>query len=269
MGWRQAQGQGSGIEGVAGHAQPPYDGLKNIDLSQCTFPDFQLLFTTIDDIRLLESTDAPRFTQSSQWVLPLKAEPGAGRPHPGRARVGQPGPELGGGFRGDRQLGCQKPGDTPNLRPRRLTITSNGEPLEEVDFSDLGLAEPVLLFDAATGCKKELGGNLDPNCDYALLCDTDMMVPDVPAWRTKNRYAFFLSRPLTVDTRLLCDGTLCWQPQLIDRKPRRVISVSIESLSGKSIELGSEAQLVIKDASEDAEEVTSSSRLARVPFPLK
>ncbi len=164
--------------------------------------------------------------------------------------------ELGGGFRGDRLLGCQKPGDTPNLRPRRLTITSDGEPLEEVDFSDLGITEPVVLFDAAAGCKKELGGNLDPNCDYALLCDTDMMVPDVPAWKTKNRYAFFLNRPLTVDTRLLCDETLCWQPQLFDRKPRRVIRVSIESLNGKSIALGSEAQLVIKDAPEDAEQVT-------------
>ena len=164
--------------------------------------------------------------------------------------------ESGGSFRGDRQLGCQKPGDTSNLRPRRLTITSNGEPLEEVDFSDIGLAEPLLLFDTATGCKKELGGSLDPNCDYALLCDTDMMVPDVPAWRTKNRSAFFLNRPLTIDTRLLCDGTLCWQPQLSDRKPRRVIRVSIESLSGKSIALGSEAQLVIKDAPGDAEEVT-------------
>jgi len=159
-------------------------------------------------------------------------------------------------FRGARQLECQKQGHPPNLRPRRLSITSNGEPIEEVELSDFGLEDPLVLFDLNTGRQKDTAESLNPNCDYALLCDTDMTVPNVLSFRkTKDRYAFFINRPLTLDTKVLCAGILCWQPQLIDRKPRRVLRASIESIKEEVITLGSEVNLAIREVPEDATKV--------------
>jgi len=162
----------------------------------------------------------------------------------------------GGGFNGERQFVCKGPGDLPNLRPQCLTISCNGEPVETVDFADLKLTDPFLLFDLSTCLLVDPNDDLDPRRDYALICDTDMVIPGLRPWKTKNRLAYRLDHPLAANLELDCAGAALWKPCFEHFQPRHAIRVSIESISESVIEIGSSTRLIIRDAPKDTTAVT-------------
>ena len=161
-----------------------------------------------------------------------------------------------GKFSGERQLTCKGPGGLPSLRPQCLTISSNGESLETMDFADITLTDPFLLFDLSTCVPVDPNDYLDPSRDYAIVCDTDMEIPGVRPWKTKNRLAYRLDHPLTADIELVCAGAVLWKPSLEQFHSRPAIRVSIESASGSAVQIGTSSGLIIRDAPEDATSVT-------------
>jgi len=74
-------------------------------------------------------------------------------------------------------LPCQPPGAKTNLRPKLLSISTEGELLKEIDLFEMGMVEPLLVFDLKLGTQVNLGSRLDPSRDYALVCDADLSVP--------------------------------------------------------------------------------------------
>ena len=161
-----------------------------------------------------------------------------------------------GGFSGERQLVCKGSGGIPNLRPQCLTISCNGEPIETVDFADLKLTDPFLIFDLSTCLLIDPDDDLDPNRDYAIICDTDLDIPGSRPLRTKNRLAFRLDHPLTAGIELICAGAALWKPSFKHIQTRRSIRLSVESSSGKVVEIGSSTGLIIRDAPADTTAVT-------------
>jgi hypothetical protein len=161
--------------------------------------------------------------------------------------------EAGGGFRGSRLLACQKTGQPPNLRPQNFSISCNGEPIESIDLAGLGLDEPFLIFDLSSGAKVDANEVLEPNRDYALVCDGDMTVPGAQFAKGKGRSVFRLSRPLTQTTQLRCGEDLVWEPRLSELRSQRLIRVVLESDAETTLEIGSRAQLTVTGVPEDAE----------------
>jgi len=160
-----------------------------------------------------------------------------------------------GGFNGERQMVCNGLEGLPNLRPQCLTISSNGEPVETVDFADLNLMAPFLLFDLSTSVLVDPNDKLDPTRDYALICDTDLKISGIHPWRTKTRLAYRLDHPFTTEIALTCAGAVLWKPRLDDLQRRRIIRIHIESVSGSLVPIGTSVGLIIRDAPEDARAV--------------
>ena len=164
--------------------------------------------------------------------------------------------EASGAFRGNRLLTCEKVGQPPNLRPQSLSISCNGEPIETVDFGTFGFDDPFLIFDLGTGGKVDASEILQPNRDYALVCDTDLKVAGVTFVKGKDRSVYRLGRPLTEETQLKCGEDVIWEPQLSTFRVQRPLRITLGSGSQKATEIGSPVQFVATGVPEDAESVT-------------
>jgi hypothetical protein len=161
-----------------------------------------------------------------------------------------------GELRGSRLLACQKTGQAPNLRPQSFSISCNGEPLETADFSALGFDEPFLLFDLLSGTRIDVSDALQSNRDYAVVCDGDLKIDDVPFARGKGRSAYRLSRPLTEATRLKCGEDTIWEPRLSNFMPQTSLRIALSSFPQEAIQIGSSTRFVATGLPEDAERVT-------------
>jgi hypothetical protein len=161
-----------------------------------------------------------------------------------------------GGWNGKRELPCQPEGaGRPNLRPGILTITSGDEPVDEIDLSELGLSEPLLLFDLGTGRVKDPATLLDRNREYGALCDPNMEVTGAQLWKGKDRIACLLSTPITQEFKISCAGAPFWEPNIANIQPQRSFRLSLESLPGEVVEIETAAHIEVKGVPEDASEV--------------
>ena len=158
-----------------------------------------------------------------------------------------------GGWRGRRILPCQRPGAKPNLRPKLLSISNEAELSEEIDLFEMGMAEPLLVFDLKLGRQVNLESRLDPSRDYALICDTDLSVPEATQCiKLKDRAAYRLSSPWPLDLRVVCDEIVYWQPRIGQREPYQSIRLSLGSLPGETGEVGSASRLNLAGVPPDA-----------------
>jgi len=145
-----------------------------------------------------------------------------------------------GAWRGRRELPCQPAAAKPNLRPNRLSVSSEGEPLEEVDLFEIGMGEPLLIFDLRSGTLISPTSRLDTKKDYALLCDADLSVPGVtPALKATDRVVYRMAGPWCQDLKVICDGATYWQPTVDQREPLPPIRLKLESLPSQCAEIGS------------------------------
>src|ERR1017187_9127214 len=157
-----------------------------------------------------------------------------------------------GGWHGKRALPCQPPGAKPNLRPKLLSISNEAELSEEIDLLEMGMAEPLLVFDLKLGRQVNLTSRLDPSRDYALMCDTDLSVPDATqCLKLKDRAAYRLASPWPQDLRVVCHGILYWQPSIGQREPYQPIRLTLESLPGETGEVGSACRVNVAGVPED------------------
>ncbi len=163
--------------------------------------------------------------------------------------------EANGSFRGNRLLACQTTGQPPNLRPQSLSISCNGEPIESIDLAAFGLDKPFLIFDLNSGARVDENEVLDPNRDYAVVCDADMSVPGVQFAKAKGRSAFRLSRPLTQAIQITCGEAVVWEPRLSEFRTQRLMNIALESDQETTIGIGSQADLIVTGVPEDAESV--------------
>lgn len=164
--------------------------------------------------------------------------------------------EASGAFRGNRLLTCERAGQPSNLRPRSLSISCNGEPIETADFGTFGFDDSFLLFDLGTGGKVEANEILQPNRDYALVCDPDLKVAGVTFVKGKGRSAYRLGRPLTEATQLKCGEDVIWEPQLSTLKAQRTLRITLGSGTQTTAKIGSQIRFVATGIPEDAESVT-------------
>ena len=108
--------------------------------------------------------------------------------------------QEGGGWRGKRALPCELQNTKPNLRPKLLTISSDGKPVDEVDLLEMGTGEPLLICDRKTGNLVDLASRLDQGRDYALICGTDLGIPGAVAdFKLKDRCVYRLVSPWRSD----------------------------------------------------------------------
>lgn len=159
-------------------------------------------------------------------------------------------------WRGRRELPCQPVASKPNLRPNRLSVSSDGEPLEEVDLFEIGTGEPLLIFDLKSGTLISPTSRLDTNKDYALLCDADLSVPGLtPALRARDTVVFRIAGPWRQDLRVICDGATYWQPIADQRDPLPPIRLQLECLPSQCVGVGSDCHLNVVGLPENATSV--------------
>ena len=164
--------------------------------------------------------------------------------------------EASGAFRGNRLLTCEKVGQPPNLRPQSLSISCNGEPIKTIDFGTFGFDDPFLIFDLGTGGKVDASEILQPNRDYALVCDTDLKVAGVTFVKGKGRSVYRLARPLTETTQLKCGEDVIWEPQLSTFTAQRPLRITLGLGTQTTATIGSPVRFVATGIPEDAESVT-------------
>jgi hypothetical protein len=158
-----------------------------------------------------------------------------------------------GGWRGRRELPSQPAGARDNFRPRLLSISSAGRLLGEIDLLEVGTGEPLLVFDLKLGTRVSLTSRMDPNRDYALICDPDLTVPGAAqSLRLKDRTAYRLASPWPRDTHVVCGDGQYWQPRIEQREPPQVMRLALQSLPGEIVELGSDCRVGLTGVPEDA-----------------
>jgi hypothetical protein len=157
-----------------------------------------------------------------------------------------------GEWRGKRVLPCQPPGAKTNLRPKLLSISSEGKLLEDTDLVEMEMCEPLLVFDLKLGTQVNLTSRLDSSRDYALICDTDLSVPgDMQCLKLKDSAAYRLASPWPQDLQVICDGVPYWQPRIGQREPFQPIRLTLESLPGETGEVGSACRVNVAGVPED------------------
>jgi hypothetical protein len=162
-----------------------------------------------------------------------------------------------GDWRGERELPCEPQRSPSNLRPSLLTISADNQLLEEVDLSDLGANETLMIFDLKSGDPVSLVSRLDPSRDYAFICDSDFSLPGVaPQAKSRGRCAYRVVGPWTRDLRVVCDGQTYWEPVLGDVPPPRQTGVSLESPPGQFAEPGSVSRVLLTGVPADAKAVS-------------
>jgi len=144
-----------------------------------------------------------------------------------------------GGWRGKRELPCQPEGAKPNLRPKLLSISSAGNPVEEIDLVEMGMGDPLLIFDLKSGTSLDPASRLDQNRDYALICDTDLSIPDATqTLKLKDCSVYRLVGPWRLDLRVVCAGIPYWQPKIDEREQFQPPRLTLESPPGEVAEIG-------------------------------
>jgi hypothetical protein len=117
----------------------------------------------------------------------------------------------------------------------------------------MGMVEPLLVFDLKLGTQVNLGSRLDPSRDYALVCDADLSVPDTPpGLKLKDRAAYRLASPWPRDLRVVYAGTLYWEARIEQKEPVQPIRLTLESLPGETVEIGSACRANVIGVPEDA-----------------
>ena len=163
----------------------------------------------------------------------------------------------GGGWRGKRELSCEPEGAKPNLRPKLLTISSNGQPIEEIDLLEMSFSEPLMIFDLRTRELVSPSSKLDRYRDYGLICDTDFSIPEAAqCLKLKDRSAYRLNSPWSYDVRALCDGALYWQPKIDETERLQQIRLILESPHGEVAEVGSASNVWVRGVPKDATSVS-------------
>jgi len=160
--------------------------------------------------------------------------------------------QEGGGWRGRSELPCQAEGAKHNLRPNLMSISSDGKLLEEVDLLEMGMGEPLLIFDLGNGSMVSLTSKLSPSADYGLICDTDLSVPAVTqAVKLKDRVAYRLTSPWPQDLSVVCDGIKYWEPTVEQKEPIKPIRLKLESLPGETTQIESACRVNVTGVPED------------------
>jgi hypothetical protein len=126
-----------------------------------------------------------------------------------------------------------------------------------VDLFEMGMGEPLLIFDLESGSPVSLTSRLNPRNDYALICDTDLSVPDVTeALKLKDRAAYRLVGPWHQDLRVVCGGVTYWEPTVDQREPIQPVHLTLESLPSETAEIGSACHVNVAGVPEDAAAVS-------------
>jgi hypothetical protein len=162
-----------------------------------------------------------------------------------------------GGWRGSRELPCQPEGAVPNLRPKLLTISVDRKVIEDVDLVEIGLAEPLLIFELNSGARIPRFSRLHPERNYAFVCDRDFKVSSAaPSRILKDRCAFRVTAPWPRDLKVLCDGLTYWEPSISEREPVKTIHLTLESATRDIVEIGSAVRIRVVGAPDDATAIT-------------
>jgi hypothetical protein len=160
-----------------------------------------------------------------------------------------------GAFRGNRLLTCQRTDQPPNLRPQSLSISCNGDPIETGDFTAFGFDDPFLIFDLRSGGRVEANELLQPNRDYALVCDSDLTVPGVTFVKGKGRSVYRLVRPLAESMQLKCGDDVVWEPRLSASQLQRPLRITLRLLTDTPSRINSPARFVAAGVPEDVDSV--------------
>jgi len=176
--------------------------------------------------------------------------------------------EEGGRWRGKRELPCESEGAKPNLRPKLLSIVTNGQPIEEIDLLELSFGHPLLIFDLKSRELVSSASTLDRNKSYGFICDPDLSIPEASeCLRLKERSVYRLISPWSQDLKVMCDGSLYWKPKIGDAERLQPIAVALESPPGEVVEIGGAATVCVRGVPDDA---TALSLLAgRSDYSLK
>ena len=154
-------------------------------------------------------------------------------------------------------------GIPPNLSPKTLTIcTGEGNPLETWDLAGLGLEQDVLVFDLRRDKLLKTGfERLNPNDEYAIICDRDCQVSGCNPVDTyeppqgDNRKVLRLPTPLAEAISVSIKDFILWQPLRPQDPERLTCSVALHAENDRVVELDERIRLHIEGVPEQANEV--------------
>jgi hypothetical protein len=176
--------------------------------------------------------------------------------------------QEGGGWRGKRSIHCPNFGAKANLRPKVLLIKApDGAILHEVDLREVGLAEPVVIFDLISGDVVDAGNRFDRSLEYGFVCDADLSVEGASQQiAVHGGWAYRTGRPWGEDLKITCDGALYWLPRIGDRRVPAPIRLSMKFFGSAPVEVGSAAKILLSGVPNDAKSVRL--RVGRADYDL-
>jgi hypothetical protein len=148
-----------------------------------------------------------------------------------------------GAWAGPRAIPCEPESmkERPSLKPKLLSATTDqGEPLLEVDLrEELGIGEPLLLFDLQNGNPICLEHRLETHKEYAFVCDTDLTVEGAQHFLSlPGCSAFYLMPPVSPSLRVVSEGSLYWQPNVYARTSQEALQVFVAAQEDSVVEIG-------------------------------
>jgi len=162
-----------------------------------------------------------------------------------------------GRWRGKRELPCEPEVAKPNLRPKLMSISADGRPIEEIDLLELGFGQPFLIFDLRS---REIVGSasrMDRNKSYGFICDPDLRIAEASeCLKFKDRSVYRLSSPWSQELSISCDGSVYWKPKINDVERLPQIHVTLESPPGEVVEIGGAVKVSVRGVPTDASAVS-------------
>lgn len=174
-------------------------------------------------------------------------------------RVGRWLAQEDGCWSGPRIVPCE-PGTSnsrPNLRPKVLSVTSDGIQVAEIDLSSVGLDEPLLLFELRGGTSIDPSSALDANRDYALVCDSDLKAIGVnQPLSLSSRNVYRVPVPVPEQLQVHCDGAVFWEPRIRSRIVHPMPRPVLRTFNQSPVDIGSRAELLVNGVPDETTKVS-------------
>ncbi|MGH9437856.1 MAG: hypothetical protein ACRD22_08150 [Terriglobia bacterium] len=170
-----------------------------------------------------------------------------------------------GGWRGGCELLTPMIRAKPNLRPKLLSIRGEDKIVEEIELREFGLGEPFIVYDLVNGALINEANRLDPNRDYALVCDADLSCPAASRTvRIRDGQAQRVDRGWGEDLKVFCDGAIYWEPRISEK---RAAPMPLAMRLPEMVDINSDSPVFIEGMPADA--VSGRLRLGSANYRLE
>ena len=143
----------------------------------------------------------------------------------------------------------------PNFRPKLLLVTTDeGTTLAEVSLQEISTHDPISLFNIGTGLSIDPQSFLDRENDFALVCDSDLVVVGSDKFISLDKCSvYYLIQPLPENLKVIAEDATFWQPITRVTQPKVQINLTVTCVNDSPVEIDGKTNIAIDGIPEETD----------------